>query len=697
MVFATVLAIVASAFVPPAPDSAYMAADIGDIRTHLASNDWQRIHLRLEGCIAAAVDKHFVLRDSRGDRVLIENECQQPSHAGDLVRLDCDARIARSRNDIAIFAKRLRVIGHAKPDIPKDLSLATLTRENHQPVLVVTRGVITEVFQDEVDSKYAFLILESFGVKILIPFKLENDTVNVSGLDDWLDEAVSVSGVYTPGIGSRNRQLRHMIRIPSLQAIKRLSVQKRDPFEAAPLDPLADEIDHEALEFPHRNRVRGLVLAVRNDKTVFVRTDDGCVLRVLPCASECPPPPGATVTVSGFATTGLFFKYLVNARIRRETADPPAACPPAIVSATTVLFNEHNQPMINPRTDGSEIRLRGIVKDVVRTGSEDGLFVLETDGISVQVETGSHPAPRIGSTVEVSGICAITSEESNYNDQVTHLNGFAAITRTADDIRILAQPPWWTVGRLFAAVCVLFALLLVIFTWNRVLRKLVERRSRELLKEQIASVTAVLKADERARLSVELHDSFSQNLTGISFRIDAAAKSAKVRPELVAQHLDTAKRMLLSCREELRDCINDLRNDVYGEENVAEAIRKTVLRNIGDCALTVDCEVPRCRLSDSTLHTLLMIVRELSSNAVRHGRATAITVSVVLDERGLHVTVADNGCGFDPKSRPGMSDGHFGLQGIADRIALAEGTVNCESEPGKGARFTIFIPERKDS
>lgn len=560
---------------------------------------------------------------------------------------------------------------------------------------VEVKGVITDVFDDEIDARYTFLLLKSENAQITIPIVHDIMPTSRRELLDLLDAEVAVIGICVIRHGGLRHTATRRLYIDSISDIRRIGKTPHDPFAASQsLPPVLGETQIRET-FPHRYRTTGTVTAIRNDRSFFLRTDDGRRLHVRLSEGEPAPHPGDHAAVAGFLFCGPFFIHFNNAVIRPSDGPRRALDTPEITSAATVLFDENGRFRIDPQLDGDIIRLAGTVKDMSGIGTERGTLAIDSDGITVPVEIGIREAPDLGSRIEVTGVCAITSDGEDRGNGFVRLNGFAVVTRAPSDIRVLARPPWWTVGRLFAAVCVLVALLLAIFIWNRILRRIVERRSRELLKEQIAGVTAALKADERARLSVELHDSFSQNLTGISFRIDAAAKAAKVKPEIAEQHLDTAKRMLLSCREELRDCINDLRNDLYGEEDVAEAIRKTVLRHIGDCALEVDCPVPRNRLSDMTMHTLLMIVRELSANAVRHGHATAISVSARLDAGGLHVSVSDNGGGFDPENRPGTADGHFGLQGIADRLALVEGTLDCEAAPGKGARFTIFIPERK--
>ena len=122
-----------------------------------------------------------------------------------------------------------------------------------------------------------------------------------------------------------------------------------------------------------------------------------------------------------------------------------------------------------------------------------------------------------------------------------------------------------------------------------------------------------------------------------------------------------------------------------------EAIRLTLRPTIGKADLHVRFNVPRARFTDNTAHAILRIIRELAANAVRHGKATEIRVAGGIDNAILMFSVRDNGCGFDPDACPGILDGHFGLQGVRERVASLEGDIRFESAPGEGTRVSVSV------
>lgn len=266
------------------------------------------------------------------------------------------------------------------------------------------------------------------------------------------------------------------------------------------------------------------------------------------------------------------------------------------------------------------------------------------------------------------------------------------VTTAGDEsARVTKLPRFLTAANVLAALAGAAALMLFILAWNTLLRRHIDRRSRELANERLASFSSALKVEERTRLSVELHDTISQMLTGISLELDAARGLAENDVREMNRHLELASRTLASCRNDLRNCMWDLRNQTLDDVTMDDAIRRTLAPHLAGASLSVRFEVDRELFSDTTALAILRIIRELTVNAVLHGRATAIKVAGCIENERLMFSVADNGCGFDPDSAPGVEQGHFGLQGVAERAERLNGELMIRSTPYKGTKAQVSI------
>ena len=130
------------------------------------------------------------------------------------------------------------------------------------------------------------------------------------------------------------------------------------------------------------------------------------------------------------------------------------------------------------------------------------------------------------------------------------------------------------------------------------------------------------------------------------------------------------------------------------DSDAAEAVRETLDPHTDACDVDIDVNMPRARISDQTFHAVLRIVRELVVNAIRHGKARHIKVCGRLNENTIAFSVSDDGIGFDPETRPGLAEGHFGLHGISERVERLSGSISIDSAPGRGTRVDIKIENK---
>lgn len=283
------------------------------------------------------------------------------------------------------------------------------------------------------------------------------------------------------------------------------------------------------------------------------------------------------------------------------------------------------------------------------------------------------------------------TDKINLNYLFPRINGFRIVPRSPADIQIISAPSWWTTRRLLVIIGVLFLVIVAFWVWNRILKSLVDRKSRELFNSQIGQAESELRIDERTRLAAELHDYIAQNLTAVSYQLTAAESAQKIKSSEATAFLANAMRMLQSCRVELRRCLWDLRNNALDDPDFGNAIRQTISPVTHGATVAVRFQIPRSHISDRTAHAVLSILRELVANAVQHGKARQIRIAGDLTDGVLSFSVSDNGMGFDPARCQGQSEGHFGLSGIVERVERLGGTFQIASTPGKGAKAVVTI------
>ena len=109
--------------------------------------------------------------------------------------------------------------------------------------------------------------------------------------------------------------------------------------------------------------------------------------------------------------------------------------------------------------------------------------------------------------------------------------------------------------------------------------------------------------------------------------------------------------------------------------------------------------MPRRDLADDVAHAVLQMIRELVSNAVRHGQAKTIRIAGAVDADGasrrLLFSVANDGAGFDLDAVPGVGAGHFGLQGLRERVRRFGGRLRIESRPP--VKVSVELPMEGDN
>ena len=649
----------------------------------------------VKGMVTALMDdtpeKHTFVLQSGNKRQLVIDFGERTPRPGDLVTI-----VGRPLNDNESFltATRVTVTGHRTPPAAERATPVQISNGEKDLRAVRLSGVVIDAFVDEIDNRWYYLVIRAGGNDVYAAMR-----VDAAGKDEILrlvDSEIELTGVASNADAGRRKLLGSIVHIASLGDIRMINASPDNPFDRPELtDEDLEKKSPEELRDLGRKSVAGDVLAAWNGDRFLLRRDDGNVLTVELTQGETLPACGDRVQAVGLAETDLYRVNLANARLRVCGRASGTNDAPVSVRPEDVLTDKNGNPRIWTEYFGKLLLIEGVVRSLPAPGTASGRFYLECGHFLVPVDVSSAPqtvdALSVGAKIAVTGVCLLETENWRPSVPFPRIRGMALIVRSPADVTVLSQPPWWTPGRLLAALASLLAVIIGFAIWNRILQRAVERRSRQLLKSEIAKVSSDLRVDERTRLAVELHDSVAQMLTGVSMQLDASARARTDDPASADNFLVTAQRMLKSCLTELRRCLWDLRSECLEEPDFQEAVRKTLVPALGGAELSLRMELKRSRLSDATAHALLRIIRELAGNAVRHGQATKVRVAGAMEGKQILVSVRDNGCGFDAHAAPGPGEGHFGLDGIRERIRPFDGTFEIKSTPGKGTNVRIVL------
>jgi len=597
------------------------------------------------------------------------------------------------RNETSIpHLTDLCIVAHGEPEPLPEVSLAELISGAYDWVPVRVRGIVRDALPSETNPNWAILVLVDRQTYQYVSVPLNGDQVAV--YESLIGSKVEVEGFCNPTDGSKRKHVGRIFQCRGQEAFKQVSPSPTDPFSVPDVTELRFLRPSE-ISTLERHRTSGRVLTTWNGKYALLENPAGVVVR-LDCDRLGDMALGDMIEASGFPQSDFFHVTLSRATWRRI----PCVGHPEPATADCALdeiLNSNEQGTFRIiHYQGHRLSLSGRVHSVEDTSEHRRILRIEhgPDLVMADVSSISNAIRRLapGSKVALTGTCVLDTENWRYDLLFPQIKGFMLVVNSAEDFRITADPPWWTTGRLTIVIGSLLALLAGCFIWNRSLKILAERYGRQLLREQLGHATAMLKTEERTRLAVELHDSLAQNLMGVSMEIETVKNLITHSPRQADAHLALASRSLKSCRDELRNCIWDLRSQALEETTLDRAIAKTLQPYVNESALSIRFAVPRSKLSDNTAHVILCVVRELVINAIRHGNAQSVKIAGGLYDAFLRCSVTDNGCGFDPLNCPGVLQGHFGVQGIRERVENLGGSVVIASHVNQGTKVTVSIP-----
>lgn len=193
--------------------------------------------------------------------------------------------------------------------------------------------------------------------------------------------------------------------------------------------------------------------------------------------------------------------------------------------------------------------------------------------------------------------------------------------------------------------------------------------------------------EERQRIARELHDAVAQKLFSLRLTAQAAAVLIGQDPARAQTELATVRRLAAEAVDELRHVVVELRPADLAGDGLVVALEKQidVLDRVHDANVKLIADGWR-RLPVDIEEGILRVVQEALHNAMRHARASSITVRL----NAGSVSVEDDGVGFDV-SAAARSGHRLGMASMRDRARTIGGRLSVTSRPG-GTTVRLEVP-----
>ena len=391
----------------------------------------------------------------------------------------------------------------------------------------------------------------------------------------------------------------------------------------------------------------------------------------------------------------IFVEDSLGGGIEVQTDGPT----PVKIGDEVEVTGEVNLEGLNPTLRKARVRLLGqsvpiqplsLTANQIAEGHYDGWFVQveghlhaksEKDGrVTLDLDAGTQsfhailPPGRsrshaqdlaLQSRLRLRGVSVV---DPRYN---TAADPFVILVRSAEDVDVVAGPPWYRPSNLILGGLVALAL---VFTLNYLYLLANHWRLRTV-------------AEERERLAHEIHDTLAQSFAGIGFQLQAIRNSLLGGAPVLERQVDRAMLMARTSHEEARRSIANLHPASLGHMGLLPALRECAERMVSSGKVRVETEgedegrmVP-LHVKD----TLFRIGQEAIANSIRHAEPDTIRIRLHQQGAFLVLSVEDDGHGF-------IADGDhagFGLLGMQKRAERISAILTVRSAPGRGTQVEV--------
>ena len=235
---------------------------------------------------------------------------------------------------------------------------------------------------------------------------------------------------------------------------------------------------------------------------------------------------------------------------------------------------------------------------------------------------------------------------------------------------------------------------------NSRIRKLNKQlnQANDRLRDYAFELERMTEVRERNRLAREIHDTLGHTLTGIIMGSDAGLALFDAAPEEAKKRIQVVAQAARDGLNDVRRSIKALRPDALENTSLAEALEALItnFKAATSAEVFYDQQAGPLAFAQDEEDTLYRCVQESMTNAVRHGHATEIRISLTRRDNLLTIDVRDNGLGGGEEVQEG-----FGLRHMRERLELLGGSLTfgnraeLDGDGERGFYIVVSLPIRE--
>lgn len=211
--------------------------------------------------------------------------------------------------------------------------------------------------------------------------------------------------------------------------------------------------------------------------------------------------------------------------------------------------------------------------------------------------------------------------------------------------------------------------------------------------EQVRSLLSVQQRlaiiEERHRVARDLHDSVKQHLFATTLLIGAARAQVFQNAGNAQTYLTEAEELTTQARKELTGIIEQLRPATLAQKGLAAVLQEYITLWSRRTGITAQMQISYALPAPPEIEeTLLRVMQEALANVARHSEASQVQVQLVREYAWLHLTIRDNGKGFEV-THP-TSNG-LGIVHMRERVEAHCGTLSLSSA-AIGTSIELSVP-----